>query len=44
MVDPDEDKRPDFRTLKSKMPQYSEIQEYLRNNQGNRTNIVDVSD
>jgi len=32
MVDPVEENRPDFRQLKSSMPPYSEVKEYLKNN------------
>lgn len=43
MVDSDEERRPDFRTLKSKMPEYNEIQTFLQSNPGHVTNYVDVS-
>lgn len=29
MLDPNEENRPDFKTLKSKIPPYSEVQSYL---------------
>lgn len=43
MVDPEEEKRPDFKTLKSKLPPFSEVQAFIQN-QGYSTNYIDVSD